>query len=227
MPGNAAKAICNSGRRRALSGRLTRLSNVVAYACRPWSRKDRHDVHQHRRFKSSGAIVVGRLCHALALHSARPCPPKNDGRKGRKGGNPFPDAHISTKELSVAVARVSAISCRIASDRADPAIVKTGSGNCGKCGNWCLTQRVHSIPHLHAFRGAYGGNQRSSAIPPPSLSAWRVPRRSAPRSTPRLSGAGRRPRTAPTRWGWRGRGGCGRHGRRDRRWPPEASGNDF
>jgi hypothetical protein len=52
--------------------RLTFLSNVVAYTSRPSSRKDRHDVHQHRRFESSGAIAVGRLRHALGLLSARP-----------------------------------------------------------------------------------------------------------------------------------------------------------
>src|SRR5258708_39667036 len=64
-------------------GCLTELSNVVAYACRPSSRKDRHDVHQHRRFESSGAVVVGRLHSARSRQSARPWP-SNDRRKGRK-----------------------------------------------------------------------------------------------------------------------------------------------
>src|SRR5260370_12832239 len=36
--------------------RLTFLSNVVAYACRPSSTKDLQDVHQHRRLDRRGAI---------------------------------------------------------------------------------------------------------------------------------------------------------------------------
>jgi len=58
---------------------LTELSNVVAYACRPWSRKDRHDVHHHRRFAS--------LHDARRQPSARPWPQKKTGGKGGKGGN--------------------------------------------------------------------------------------------------------------------------------------------
>jgi hypothetical protein len=36
---------------------LTFLSNVVAYACRPSSTKNRHDVHQHRLSNRRGAIA--------------------------------------------------------------------------------------------------------------------------------------------------------------------------
>src|SRR5260370_39807503 len=44
---------------------------------------------------------------------------KTTGGKGGKVGNPFPGAYSGTKELPVAGARASAVSCRIASDRAD------------------------------------------------------------------------------------------------------------
>src|SRR5882757_5480262 len=71
--------------------RLTGLRNVVAYSYRPSSRKDRHDVHQHRRF--AAAIVVGRL------QSARPWLP-NDRRKGRKGRKPLSRAPIAVRKNS-------------------------------------------------------------------------------------------------------------------------------
>jgi len=78
------------------------------------------------------------------------------GGKGGKGGNltpARPDRLCSPntspcsggKEFPVAAARTRAISCRIPLDRADPVIgyrLKTDSGNCGKCGNWRLTQGV-------------------------------------------------------------------------------------
>jgi hypothetical protein len=66
---------------------LTELSNVVAYACRSSSRKDRHDVHQNRRRDRPGAINGGRRYDAHGLASARPRPP-NERRKGRKGRKP-------------------------------------------------------------------------------------------------------------------------------------------
>ena len=65
---------------------LTELSNVVAYACRPWSTKDRHDVHRHRRLASRG--TAGRRCYDVpALLAAFPWP-RNERRKGRKGRKP-------------------------------------------------------------------------------------------------------------------------------------------
>src|SRR5713226_3195396 len=66
---------------------LTFLSNVVAYACRSSSRKDRHDVHQHRRLNRRGAIGGRRRYDAHGLPSARPWP-SNERRKGRKGRKP-------------------------------------------------------------------------------------------------------------------------------------------
>ena len=42
--------------RRWRRNHLTILSNVVAYACRPSLRKDRHDIHQHRRLIRRSAI---------------------------------------------------------------------------------------------------------------------------------------------------------------------------
>ena len=65
---------------------LTELSNVVAYACRSSSRKDRHDVHQNRCRDRPGAINGGRRYDAHGLASARPRPPNERG-KGAKGGN--------------------------------------------------------------------------------------------------------------------------------------------
>ena len=64
--------------------RLTFLSNVVVYACRPSSRKDRHDIHQHRRLTRRIAIGGSREYDARVLPSVRPWPP-NERRKGRKG----------------------------------------------------------------------------------------------------------------------------------------------
>jgi hypothetical protein len=42
--------------RRWRRNHLTILSNVVAYACRPSLRKERHDIHQHRRLIRRSAI---------------------------------------------------------------------------------------------------------------------------------------------------------------------------
>jgi hypothetical protein len=67
--------------------RLTELSNVVAYACRPWSTKDRHDVHRHRRLNRRGAIGGHRRYDAHGRPAARPWP-RNERRKGRKGRKP-------------------------------------------------------------------------------------------------------------------------------------------
>src|ERR1700730_13087736 len=66
---------------------LTFQRNVVAYACRPSSTKDRHDVHRHRLHSTRGAIGGRRRHDAYGLPSARPWP-SNERRKGRKGRKP-------------------------------------------------------------------------------------------------------------------------------------------
>ena len=66
--------------------RLTFLSNVVAYACRPSSTKDRRDVHQHRLLGRRGTIG-GRRHDAHGLPWAHPRR-SNGRRKGRKGRKP-------------------------------------------------------------------------------------------------------------------------------------------
>jgi hypothetical protein len=68
------------------NSRLTFLSNVVAYACRPSSTKDRHDVQRHRRLNSRGAIDRCRWYDAHGLPAGPG--PANDRRKGRKGRKP-------------------------------------------------------------------------------------------------------------------------------------------
>jgi hypothetical protein len=65
--------------------RLTFPSNVVAYACRPPSRKDRHDI-QHRRLIRRSAIgrrreTIRAACRRL-VHGRQ-----MSGGKGGKGGN--------------------------------------------------------------------------------------------------------------------------------------------
>jgi hypothetical protein len=68
------------------------------------------------------------VSRAAARSSSTACTARAAGRRlvharqkttGGKVGNPFPGLYSGTKELPVAVARVRAISCRIASDRAD------------------------------------------------------------------------------------------------------------
>jgi hypothetical protein len=155
----------------------------------------------------------------------------------------FPRPLYGTKEFPVVEGPSGAISCR----GVCPHVGKRGSGNCGNCyrvqpktpssrpersgaeGPVLVLRRQEEVPRLHRPLGGFARDDggEGGATPPPALSAWRAPRRSARRSTPPPSGAGRRPRTAPARWGWRDRGGCGRHGRRDRRWPRWASGSDF
>jgi hypothetical protein len=130
-------SLASSRRSRGL--RLTELSNVVAYACRPSSRKDRHDVHHHRRFAS--------VHDALRQPSARPWLLKKDRRKGRKGRKP----RIRRKDGPCRRCREAAETGGNRRKLAGTGFcgpMATGkyswkgwgigqftSGNCGKCGN--------------------------------------------------------------------------------------------
>ena len=84
------------------------------------------DVSRAAAPSPSAACATRSACSRL-VHGRQ----KTTGGKGGKGGNPFSGAYSGTKELPVAVARVSAISCRIAWDRADAAL--------GGRGPRCLT----------------------------------------------------------------------------------------
>src|SRR6266851_4022941 len=65
--------------------------------------------------RSPSATCTTRSACSRLVHGHQ----KTTGGKGGKGGNPYPGPYSGTKELPVAVARASAISCRIVSDRAD------------------------------------------------------------------------------------------------------------
>jgi hypothetical protein len=66
---------------------LTFLSNIVAYACRPSSTKDRHDVHRHRLFNRRGTIGGCREYDAPGLPSA--CARPSAAETGRTWRKPF------------------------------------------------------------------------------------------------------------------------------------------
>src|SRR6266700_7592791 len=61
---------------------------------------------------SSAAGTTRSACCSRLVHGSQKT-------TGGKGGNPYPGPYSGTKELPVAVARASVISCRIAFDRVE------------------------------------------------------------------------------------------------------------
>jgi hypothetical protein len=171
----------------SFAGPLTGLSNVVAYVCRLSREEARCSCSVIASGKRAASRRLGRPPSAYATHPDRPL--RSLCAVSPISGGPIRYERIpdrSGPHLRNIVSCHFPASCEGEPHLTLPALTRGPPA---------------SPPTSWAERASVARRKDAKATPPPSLSAWRVPRRSAPRSTPRPSGAGRRPRTAPARWG--------------------------